>query len=219
MAARSFETWQSEDLPPPWLQGRAGKIFHRVLGQAKDQLLAAAKVAVKARLVALCPLDALGWIGAERLLERYPVETDAQYRARLLAAWDAWAFAGTLRGVTSLLAAAGFTNVAIYDVHAAPAWWAAAWPPTSTVSNWSRFWVEIGEPFSTFGWQRLRWGDAGLKWGTGKTWGSTATVDHVRMVRGIIRKMKPAHTVCETIFVRLPNGSGGYVTANWPGME
>jgi len=65
-------------------------------------------------------------------------------------------------------------------------------------SNWSRFWVVItGHP-----WVAWEWGD-GTLWGEGKTWGSTATIAEVRSVRALVRKWKPAHTVCDRIIVVL----------------
>jgi hypothetical protein len=219
-AAPLYESWLSGDLPPPWLRKPRFAELLYVLGQMFDALAEAAKVAVKSRFPYVAPVDALRWIGAERVLERYPVDTDATYRARLAAAWELYELQGTAAGVVAALNAAGFDNVALYDVHAAPAWYVGAWPPSDTTANWSRFWVEINPgalDFAGLAWRAWRWGAAptgtGLAWGPGHTWGSTATLDQIRFVRRILRRWKPAHTVCAGIYVRMAGK-----TVRWAGM-
>jgi hypothetical protein len=225
----TFEAWQTAGdartpgLSPPRLRQRFGASLMRVLGAVKDAVADAARQAVKARMVALAPDDALPWIGAERLIERYPGETTPQYRARLRAAWDAWLFAGTAQGVVGALRAAGF-NASVFSVRAAPSWWVGAWPPNGPealpAASWSRFWIVIEPPFP-FAWTLRRWG--AFAWGelgadgTPLTWGSTATVRQVELVRSIVRKWKAAHERCAQVLVRVPDGAGGFVTLQWNG--
>jgi Phage tail protein (Tail_P2_I) len=214
----TYERWQSEDLAPPWLQRRFGAAWMRVHGRAKDLLVDATRQAIKARFVGLCPADALEYIGRDRLLERYPVDTDDSYRARLAAAWEAWLFGGTERGVRAALEAAGFGSVTIYTTQS------PGYPPDADAANWSRFWVELAPPFPPYvAWEAVLFGAAptgsGQLFGAGWTWGSTATVADVSFVRSIIRKWKPAHAVCAQILVKLPKSGGGFHTVRWPGME
>lgn len=226
----SFEAWQTTGdavtpgLSPPRLRGRWGSALMRVFGAVKDAIADAAKAAVKARLVELAPDDALAWIGRERNVERYPGETNAGYRARLLAAWETWFAAGTAAGLVAALGAAGFSSVGVYDTRTAPPWWVGAWPPNGDdampAATWSRFWIVIETPHP---WALRRWGEGG-SWGelgadgTPLTWGSTATVREVALVRSIIRKWKAAHERCARVLVRVPDGLGGFVTLFWQGV-
>jgi hypothetical protein len=224
MSDGPFTKWLRDTLAPPVLRGPFGSALSATLGAALDDARTRAIDAVKARLPKHAPADALAYHGADRLLERYPAESDAMYRGRLEAAFDVWNAAGTYDGVATALGAAGFA-VNVWDVWSAPPWWTPltgrAWPPSprgprpswwtgvwplpdGLVDWWSLFWVEIEGP-GPFAWQPRAWGD-GHEYGDGGTWGSTATITEVQFVRSIIRKWKSAHGVCESIFVRWPAG-------------
>ncbi len=214
----SYETWQTTTLPPPWLRGPWGRKLQKVLGFAKDLLVSGAKLAVKSAFPREAPADALPYIGTENNLERYPVDTDATYRARIAAPWSVWEYAGTTTGILAAYRAAGFTgDTKVWNTFAAPGWWGGAWPPPVRVaSGWSRFWVELPEPIP-FPCAPVTWG-SGRKWGThaaqGWTWGSTASPANVALAKSIVRKWRPAHEVCAELLVRL---SGGAVLVRWPG--
>lgn len=94
-----FATYESEGLAPGWLQGYAGKGYLAARGSRKDAFVQGCREAVKARFPGVCPSDALPYHGRDRLLDQGPGETEASYRARLLAAWETWAWAGTAYGV------------------------------------------------------------------------------------------------------------------------
>jgi hypothetical protein len=105
----TLKEYQSRTLAPGWLQDPAGRAFLEGLGARKDALAALAKEAVKARFPTLCPTDALAEIGTERGIDRGATETEAAYRARVRAAWEQWAWAGTPYGLLLALYYAGYT--------------------------------------------------------------------------------------------------------------
>lgn len=199
--AKTFEEWLRDDLAPTWLRGPYGRVLTATLGAAIDALVDATKQAVKARHVATAPDDALEALGADRLLERYPIESNATYRARLAAAWDAWEFAGSKQGILAALAAAGYPDAQLFT-------WRdfAPWAPTPHEAWWSAFWIDVPtHPFASDGlwsdpgtWDDTVPGHNGAPPGPG-TWDSDATVGEVAAVRGGVRKWKPAHEICVAI--------------------
>jgi hypothetical protein len=204
----SYEQWLVEQ-SPGWLQGPYGAGYVGTLGLTKDTVVDAVKQAIKARFIKLAPNDALGYIGDDRVIERYPVDTDATYRARLVAAWETWLYAGTDRGVIAAMNAAGFANVQIFNNLVGPGF-EMTWPPDSDAANWSRFWVVITDPQ----WTGVAWGD-GHKWGDPWSWGTTATAADAAWIRAIIRKWKSSHTICKEILIR--TSSPAATIARWPG--
>lgn len=107
----------------PWLQQTNGQALSGALGSELDTqldrlrqgLLARFPVKgnVQAGVYGLPSDDALDQIGADRQLPRGSGESSAAYAARLLAAWDAWEFAGTHYGVLRALQVAGYANMVI----------------------------------------------------------------------------------------------------------
>ncbi len=191
------------------MQGPVAAAYLGAIGDALDLTLEAMAQAVTARFVAHAPADALGWLGAERLLQRFPGDTDDTYRARLAAACVVWQLAGTEDGIIAMLIACGFTDVTVHVARGAIPPGEVSWPPDGDPANWSRFWVFIDAstaPQNPFGWQPWTWGDGAL-WGDGHTWGSTATSGEVALVRGIVRLLKAAHEICGGIWIDLPGGN------------
>lgn len=194
MAVRTYRAWARE-LMPTWLRGTWGGAFVDTIGLVFDAIQEANYEAGAANLLdaPTFPADALPLVGSERNIERYPSETDAQYKARVRGAWTAWPQAGTKGGILSQLSAGAFT-AAIMEA------WDWNWDgPFATNPNWSRFWTVI----TNHGWSRTHWGD-GRTWGTG-TWGSTASQAEASTLLRIIRKWKAAHTVPITIVVMEPS--------------
>jgi hypothetical protein len=198
--AKTIEVWLRDELQAgTWLRGPYGRGLTGTLGAALDAVVDAQKQAVKVRHVATAPDDALDALGNDRLLERYPIESPATYRARLGGAWAAWEFGGTRQGVVAALAAAGITAT----VHA---WREMAWPPHPYEAWWSAFWVDVtAHPFASDG----LWGDPGT-WGdivpghngapaAPGVWGSDANVVEVAALRNAVRKWKSGHEICAAI--------------------
>lgn len=134
----TYAAWQPT-LQPTALRGPWGERWAAGLGAEKDAALALAKDAVKARFVALAPPDALSLLGADRDIERSPIDTATTFRARLAASWDVWSWAGTPYGYANALALtsaqiAGARFIAQYQ-------WAS--PPDGRTALWSRFWVVV----------------------------------------------------------------------------
>lgn len=76
-------------LPPPW-RDTFGAAFARAVGRRMDSIVQLFREAVFARLPGLASSGSLPHIAEERLIDRGPTETDADFALRLRAAWDAW---------------------------------------------------------------------------------------------------------------------------------
>ena len=107
-----MSTWQDFQLEsaPAWLQKGTGEAWLRGVGDEKDEIETCAKDAVKARLPALSPIDALYRMAGERGLTRGASESVESFRARVVDAWDTWLWAGTAKGVLLALRGAGYTG-------------------------------------------------------------------------------------------------------------
>ena len=138
----SLEQYQQDVTP---LRGPAGSAWAAAHGRTKDTLLARAKEAVYLGSVLdaegrgrQAPDDALPRLGADASIERSPLDTAAEYRARIAAAWDVWGRAGTPYGYAQALA---LTSAAIAGARfVAQYQWT---PPDGLTSLWSRFWVLV----------------------------------------------------------------------------
>jgi hypothetical protein len=119
----SYEDWQKLNAPS-WLQGTNGGGFEAEFGSAKDDILDRARLGVLARFPgsvtretdqapALAPADALEHTGADRGLPRAPAEPDSTYSARLLSAWDDYAYLGGPLGMLRALAVMGYSSANI----------------------------------------------------------------------------------------------------------
>jgi hypothetical protein len=189
-----------EELAPPWLLRPLGKAFLRGLGRFLDVAgVDRLKQAVKARILETCPDDALDRLGRDRLLPRFPTETPAAYRQRLLASWDIWLYAGTEAGLLRALETA-YPGPA-YEIRENKDW--DPEPPDGDIAYWSRIWVFVDSPTPWHTWQ---WG-SGRTWNQPQsTWGTTMTSEEVALFRDLIRKFKPGHVVCVAIVVTTPAG-------------
>lgn len=175
----SFRQYLTRQAPIS-LAGEWGSKIVNLLGLIGDMAAELALEAVKARSLysRTFPLDALRFVGDERSMPRYPIETDAMYLARLKTAWHAWTIAGTAQAVNEQFTAAGWPN----DVKENADW------------NWdgnaadSRFWVVLTQHNFT------RWvlgNDHSFD--EGIVLGSTAKPDDITLMRAIARKWKAGH--------------------------
>ena len=125
----------------PRFRRQWGSRFVWGIAATGDIFLEACEQAMVCRFIVHAPEDALPYLGRDRRLIRGPAELAASFRARLVAAWVAWEWAGTKTGVLGQLVAFGFkSDTASPDIIESQD---TNWPPRS--SWWSRFWVVIPE--------------------------------------------------------------------------
>jgi Phage tail protein (Tail_P2_I) len=120
---RRYEYWQA-DMAPTALSDTHSQVFLGALGREKDAVLKAVTDAMMCWYVETCPADALVYHGQDRLLPRFPGETLGAYRARLRAAWQIWALAGTPAGIKLVLGQAGWSAIILEHFHEEPNAWA-----------------------------------------------------------------------------------------------
>lgn len=128
-----------------WL-GAVGATLDRVLAAALD---AAALVGPRA-----APDDALGAYGADRALPSVDAEPLADYRTRLVGAWESWSWAGTARGVRETLLLGGLGGATIYTERVLPR------PPSPSL--WARYTLVFSGRAT---WDaEVTWDDGGTGW-------------------------------------------------------
>jgi hypothetical protein len=182
---------------PTSLLGPWGEKFLDVIGEAKDAKTALAREACKARMSELAPADALVRIGADRVVLQAPGESDADFRARLLIAFDIWAANGTESGLkTYHLEPAGMVNVVLTEDQ----------DVAGALGHWARFLIDVfpPHPFTepiVFGTSHVLGSTNGIRLG----FGAATAVDYTKVVT---KRWKPAHTRC--LGVRI-NWAGGTI--------
>jgi hypothetical protein len=96
---------------PGWLRGDTTSAFFQViLGVPADEGIEGCSIAAQMHLLdaAQSPDDILPIKGADRLLDRYDLETADQHRDRLLGAWDIYETGGSATSIETQLRAAGY---------------------------------------------------------------------------------------------------------------
>ncbi len=183
---------------PPWLRRYWGE---RMVGGSislfADLIMEGAAQAIKAPWLRsnTSPDDALPLIGTERSIPKVDGETAAQYRARLIAAWDLWERAGTTSYPADVLAPWGFDSdgVFVYSWHDGD--------EDAASTHWSKFWVVAvdgtiaGGGTVTIPFDQAIWATMPLTWGAGTTWGSSATEAQVRGMCSHLWHFKAGHEV------------------------
>jgi hypothetical protein len=164
------------------------------------------------------PPDALAAIGRDRRIVRGFNESAVAYARRLIAWRATWKRAGNPFALMQQLSAYLGPGPAFRTVDVRGNWFSlnadgsmaallnqANWDwdgAVDALTRWSRFWVVV---YPNGLWtQQRKWGDGG-KWGDGNTWGSTATVDQVTSMQGIVRDWKPAGTLCVNVILAFDN--------------
>lgn len=104
------------NLAPTWLLQDRGANWLDTHGAAVDALVERVVDAVQAHLVDTAPDDALGLLGRERNIARFPGEPDWSYRGQVRSAWDLWQWGGTRRGLIQLFQRLGYQQVAIGEL-------------------------------------------------------------------------------------------------------
>lgn len=178
-----YEDYQVQ-LMPPWLQGTKGRSFNESLGAVKDTLLEYLVTALSAAAIRYAGEEALYYIGKERGMGRAPGEALEAYRARLLAAWDFWRWAGTVKGMTMALEAAGY-EVRIVEHY------------KTNMAIWAQFSVYLRSIKPEF--TASKWGE-GVLWGSGDLWsGSLGGLEPARIMT-IIQETKAAHAKPRNVY-------------------
>lgn len=207
-------------ISPPWLQSFWSSRVQYGPGLALDAVAQWMLEGTKAALPGLGTPDALPYIGRDRNLDRGPNETDAAFAARLSAAFDTWATAGTAATLLQQLLVyfAPSTATPLRVVSNAAVWHdinlttgavtktvAANWTWDALASTaWFRGWVIIDS--SAGPWTVDLWSSTdGSVWGDGGTWGSNASLADVTAIRSIVDKWRPANVAVPNIIVTFSN--------------
>ncbi len=196
-------------IAPPWLRSGNGARVLYTLGATLDSAQDWLWQGIQARMPLVATPTALSAIGRDRRITRGYAETDAAYAGRLAGYLQAWARAGTARGIMDQVA--GYLAPASVDLRIVTnsgMWYARAadgtftWEAHTTPSNWDwdgdtaswfRFWLIIYSPWAA----EDTWGSG--TWGDGGAWGTTADPGYVSAIRGIVGTWKAAHAKCEWI--------------------
>jgi hypothetical protein len=175
---------------PAWMGRTWGEKWNYFLGLFKDGFEEAARTAVRVRFPNLCPPDALDALAFERNLERGFRDTLVQYRARVHGAWETWEWAGTKKGLSDAIVAAGYETPIIFEYR--------DWPYTG---RWWDFWVVLLPPFPWEGGEADGVWDGPGTWGDGGAWAYDIPDDDLRRLRALIKKWKPTHMHCVNAFL------------------
>ena len=195
VGATSSQRDSVKQISPPWLATGFGEKFLYTFGLLDDVLLEKMNQAMRAHMPKYCQVDALPFLGADRVLAQGPFETTASFRIRLQTSFDAWQRAGGRRAV--LQQALGFLNGtqgttsgtvplgAIVSTSSAGTW--ATWDTQYNTSNLSKAPAHISIPGANWNWDTnyswwqaflvfyfqanstvsagSAWGAAGASWG------------------------------------------------------
>lgn len=151
------------------------------------------------------PDDVLPLIANERGLQRYPGETPASHRTRLVKAWDSYSFAGSATEIEAQLAAYGYPGkVTFFPGRDGPFGQLAPY--------WSQFWLTFPtgtHPVTSEGppWDSFNWDD-------GHVWGPVGyTPEFAATLHAIVNKWKPVQWICRGFIFE--NGTAVWDAFNW----
>jgi hypothetical protein len=189
----TFRGYLMDGLLPDWAKyEHGGRLCYGAFGVIAEGLADQQTRACCAGMLASphSPDDALPLAGRERGdLPRYPGETAAQYRLRLIDAYNAWGFGGADQSIVSQLDLAGFPGAQI-------AYYANRVGPRGEPAPYlSQFWVTF--PDGSLNLVPAVWGQMvyGCFW-----WGRGAlSIDDASRFWSIVRKFKPVNYVCRGI--------------------
>ncbi len=99
---------------PAWLQKTNGSAWHWAIGDEFDRLDDLAHTAALCRFPDFTTRDGLSYLGGERGITRGPLDTDAEYAAKIKASWVSKQAIGTPKGV--LLAVNGILGENIAQI-------------------------------------------------------------------------------------------------------
>jgi hypothetical protein len=196
-------TWRSylARLVPQWLGKYWGERLVGANGLMADIVSEGASEALRASWLreSTSPDDVLPLVAQERMLERYPSETAATHRERLINAWFTWEGAGHETSIEGQFAAAGFPGVVVYSHREIDRGPSTPWQPD--VDHYTRFWVFFPES-SNHGVTGDGPAYGSFSYGDGSLYGiSGITEEQAALIRRVIGKFKPFKYICvEIIF-------------------
>ena len=176
---------------PGWLRRKWGDLWDGVMRLCMDLIQDGARQAIACRFPLFAPVDALPYLGRERMIEQgwvweglgfetvWAAESAGAYRLRLDAAWTTWGIdpdtgaggGGTPAGIArALMDYFALSNVEVYSLNA------DGWDSDGNTTNWSRFWVVIGQPNPWAVWEF----GPDITFGPDLLFGTTMTATHYR---------------------------------------
>lgn len=184
---------------PKWIQTVNGLKVATGFGSVMDQYWVRAKEAAFCALPLFCPEEALYYHSVNRGVERWPGESVASWRARVVSAPKDLSWAGTDYGVVEALRALGLTAVIVRDagvVYSAGTWTANPWVYDGA-SQWARQWVIItGHPWTLEHSTRTAlagaYASATAYGATGKIAGISASANEITTLIRTVRKWAAA---------------------------
>lgn len=224
-------------ISPPWLAEDVSSRINYALGVVLDAMSDRVREGVRARMPGVGTPDALPFIGNDRQIDRGPSESATGYAARLTRAFDSWRVAGNARELLAQTRAYFLpspppirivndrsvwhsidptTGEVTRSIASPPNWtWdddASSATPTPASPRWWRAWLVIDS--SAGPWRQWFYGEPGVTFGSGLTWGSTATEEEVQSIRRVVAKWKPAHAHARVI---LTFAAGLFEASDAPG--
>ncbi len=203
----NFRDYIAGLLPRPFADELGQGWFGVIFGLTGDTLAQGMSDAVRMPWLRdpTSPDDVLPFIGNERGMLRYPGESAAKYRSRLIEAWDAYQFAGAAAAIENQLAAYGFPGkVTFFPGRDGPFGQPAPY--------WSQFWITFApgtHPVTSEGvpWDSFNWDD-------GTTWGPIGyTAEFSATLHAIVNKWKPVEWICRGFIFQ--NGTATWDSFLW----
>lgn len=194
---------------PPWMQlDELGINWSTAFGLMKDVYAAGIRLAVKCRFPDFAPPDALDSIGVTLGgITRDMAPTDAQYIAKLDAAWDSAVMWGTLPGMVAALTRAGLANVAVWESWSWPGILPNLWSDGKPANSFT-ITCSLPTPWNSFPLADGSWGDgdATKTWDDGGVWASGIPHSWRVQLKALIDREKPLHSQCAAVIVNLNTG-------------
>lgn len=208
----NWRTWIN-GLLPGWMQGNWGTRFTGTLTLFAEAAAQGAGEALRAPWLKeeTSPDDCLYLAGSECRMPRYPNETAATYRARLIGAWEAWEFAGDELAIEGQLHAAGFAGAYVTtDI-------TREGPRGYPAPYWSQFWVRFPASSGIVVSITEHLWDGTYDWSGEINWQPTnLTRQQLETMAGIINHWKPADWVCRGLIFEFSSVLWDG-TADWDG--
>lgn len=188
-----------------WARSYFGIRLTGTIALHHDLIAEGANDAIKSRSAKYSNVDAYPYIGGNVNLERFPNDTDATYRDRLMHAFSIWQQAGTKQGLERAFDYFGFAGVLVYEDKD----WLR--PPKP---YWSQFWVWFPSGSHSVTTSTTVYGAGAGTYGSGSLYGiSGITAELVEGLRRLVRKWKRSASICrEFIFETggITYGAGGH---------